>query len=154
MSNDATSNVEPTITANIEPINAASLPMWQRTYLGALSAGLSAEDSRKHARVSNGTVERYLDQSPAFARAWTATVQGVSIIGAEELRSRAQNYGAVVLDDAFSESRSSDLAPQDRLGNRRLVLGAALPTQGGAVQVNVLNQASSNAPAPRRGKRG
>ena len=106
-------------------LDITNLPLWQRSYLGGISAGLSERQALGTANVSQDTVNRYCETSPAFGDARAQVLNSVALTTRDELRSRAVAYSSVVLDDTFKESRNPDLRPGDRLGNRKLLVEAA-----------------------------
>jgi hypothetical protein len=103
----------------------ATLPLWQRQYLGALEAGLTEHQAVAHANVSPDIVNRYAESSEVFGSARARVMAGVAVMDREELKARALCYGSVVLDDAFKESRDPEVRSGDRLGNRKFLGEAA-----------------------------
>jgi hypothetical protein len=130
-SNDDNPQLDVQVVQDTTPLDIAALPLWQRSYLGAISAGLSERQALATAgNVSQDTINRYCETSPAFGDARAQVLNSVAVITRDELRSRAVAYSSVVIDDAFSESRNPDLRPGDRLGNRKF-LGEAAGIIGG-----------------------
>ena len=135
------------------PPDFNSLPMWQRRYLGAIAAGLTEHECIEVANVTAATISDWLipghrAYSSTFARAEELVRIGKVQIPTGELQARAKAYSSVALDDAFSESRDKEIAPRDRLGNRRYmaevsgVLDANRGAQSQAQQINVVFQFS------------
>ena len=120
------------------------LPLWQRTYLGALQAGAGQDASAKCANVSTGVIAEWTDPTGArfdavFARAREVVLQGVALLGVDQVRQMATDASALMVTDAVAESRDQDNNARDRLGNRRFVAeaGGIFPTKGVGVTVNV-----------------
>ena len=125
-----------------EPVTVP-LPLWQRTYLGALQAGAGQEESAKSANVSTGVIAEWTDPTgprydAVFARARGTVMQGIAVLGVDQVRQMATEASALMVTDAIAESRDAANAARDRLGNRSFVAeaGVIMPQRGGVV-VNV-----------------
>ena len=135
----------------LAPVDLDSLPHWQRKYCIAIKAGLTEKEAESSANIVKPTIAEWTTPGarkydPVFARAVEMTRHGLAIMGRDRVRQETLAQAAVVMNDAFLESRGLDpdtgekmqhtpildtkgsvvgyrepIAARDRVANRRLV---------------------------------
>ena len=136
-----------------QPLDITPFPQWQQLYLRAKAFNLLDKDAQRTANVTDATIadwtlpghRRY---DPAFARALEAVRLGAALKGGIVGKEQAKSYTAIVVADAFRESRGESvvpgepsIAPRDRATNRRMVLeGAGLLGSGSENEAKPPNQ--------------
>lgn len=138
--------IVPAATASVaqrDAIDMASWPLWTKVLIGRIEAGTPIDEAifMDGCKVSWPIIKRTREQVPGFADALDRAIVGQRVLGVEDARDIARAYGTSIIADAYAESRDRELAPRDRLGNRRLVLevAGAMPSRNAGAPGPVLN---------------